>query len=114
MFVNGAGISVAAGLPTYRGSDTTISPDTFSSKAKAMLKRKAGAEEEQRQWYERVQKVYEDNTPTKMHELQARLVHKGGASVVTQNIDGLERKALASVISQEASSTNTGLTPREP
>ena len=95
--LTGAGISAESGLPTFRGAEgywrvgsKNYAPEDMATRA--MFDQKP---EEVWRWYLYRFGVYRDATPNEGHRALARLEQALGErfTLVTQNIDGLHRRA---------------------
>ena len=92
LVVTGAGISLASGIPTFRGSDegAVWSNDVMEN---ATLRHFQQNPVHAWQWYlDRFDKCW-DATPNSAHHALVELATKVHTDVVTQNIDGLHHQA---------------------
>ncbi len=96
MFITGAGISVASGIPTYRGigglynqpmEDGTLIEDFLTAKT---LKKNPAA---LIKYLKEITNLITNALPNKAHKIISDLQDKYEVTVVTQNIDDLHNKA---------------------
>lgn len=88
VFMTGAGVSVPSGIPDYR-SMTGIYTTSGLKEPEYLLSHRAMTQDTE-DWYAFVKQLYHEAAePNIIHEAMAQLK----APVITQNIDGLHRKA---------------------
>jgi NAD-dependent deacetylase len=89
--LTGAGVSAASGVPTFRGPDGVwrtyrsadlATPDAFRRDSKLVW-----------EWYDWRRTVIAGCRPNAAHEVLARWTHERGATLITQNVDGLHELA---------------------
>jgi NAD-dependent deacetylase len=89
--LTGAGVSAASGVPTFRGPDGVwrtyrsadlATPDAFRCDSKLVW-----------EWYDWRRTVIAGCRPNAAHEVLARWTHERGATLITQNVDGLHELA---------------------
>ena len=90
--LTGAGVSVASGVPTFRGADglwkrlrasTIATPEAFDNDPRLVW-----------EWYDWRRSVIRDIEPNPAHHILAAWTRAhAGVTVVTQNVDGLHERA---------------------
>lgn len=94
VFLTGAGVSTASGVPDYRSKNGLYTNDKSDKPAEYYLSTDCLRDEPKVFWeYEKSNMYYPDAKPNVIHERQAEFTQKRNAVVVTQNIDSLYRKA---------------------
>lgn len=94
VFLTGAGVSTASGIPDYRSKNGLYTNDKSDKPAEYYLSSDCLRQEPKVFWeYEKSNMYYPDAKPNVIHERQAEFTQKKDAVVVTQNIDSLYRKA---------------------
>ncbi|TPR38801.1 NAD-dependent protein deacylase [Apilactobacillus micheneri] len=96
VFLTGAGVSTASGIPDYRSKNGLYTTDTTGKPAEYYLSH-ACLNNEPDTFYTFVKEnmYYPDAKPNAIHEKQAELTRQKRASIVTQNVDDLYKKANA-------------------
>lgn len=91
VFMTGAGVSTASGIPDYRSKNGLYA----GREAPEYLLSEECLQEEPQKHYDFVTKsmIYPDAKPNIVHEKMAELAQRKGATVITQNIDGLHAQA---------------------
>lgn len=90
VFLTGAGVSTASGIPDYRSKGGLYSG---KERPEYLLSRTCLAKEPQK-FYAFVKKMYYPKAqPNVIHQKMAQLAQKGRAKIITQNIDDLHRQA---------------------
>ena len=96
-FLTGAGLSVESGLRTFRGKDGhwTIGSDVYTPQEMATMRMYSEKPKEVWKWYLQRFVNYIESEPNEAHYAIAELQRKysGQVELVTQNIDGLHRRA---------------------
>jgi len=89
--LTGAGVSAASGIPTFRGEDglwrkvraeTLATPEAFENDPKLVW-----------EWYDWRRGMIRDAAPNPAHHVLARWTRDHGATLITQNVDGLHERA---------------------
>jgi NAD-dependent deacetylase len=89
--LTGAGVSAASGIPTFRGQDglwkkmraeTLATPEAFEKDPGLVW-----------EWYDWRRSLIRDAQPNGAHHVLARWVRERGATLITQNVDGLHERA---------------------
>ena len=94
VFLTGAGVSTASGIPDYRSKNGLYTNDKTDKPAEYYLSSDCLRNEPKVFWeYEKSNMYYPDAKPNVIHERQAQFTQQRDATVVTQNIDSLYRKA---------------------
>lgn len=91
VFMTGAGVSTASGIPDYRSKNGLYS----GMEAPEYLLSDECLQREPQKHYDFVtaSMLYPDAKPNVIHEKMAEFAQKKGAQIITQNIDGLHTKA---------------------
>ncbi|MCI1954445.1 NAD-dependent protein deacylase [Ligilactobacillus acidipiscis] len=91
VFMTGAGVSTASGIPDYRSKNGLYA----GQEAPEYLLSAQCLQREPQKHYDFVTKsmIYPDAVPNVIHEKMAEFAQKKGAMIITQNIDGLHSKA---------------------
>ncbi len=91
VFMTGAGVSTASGIPDYRSKNGLYS----GQESPEYLLSNECLANEPKKYYKFVTKsmIYPDAKPNVIHEKMADFAKKKGAMVITQNIDGLHSQA---------------------
>lgn len=89
LYITGAGVSAASGIPTFRGKDGywTIGSKNYTPQQMATRAMYQNAPSEFLQWYYHRFITYRDHGPNDVHRWLA------DKQLITQNIDGLDGKA---------------------
>lgn len=94
VFLTGAGVSTASGIPDYRSKGGLYTNDKSNRPAEYYLSSDCLRDEPKVFYqYEKKNMYYPDAKPNVIHEKQAAFTQQKDATVVTQNIDSLYRKA---------------------
>jgi NAD-dependent deacetylase len=89
--LTGAGVSAASGVPTFRGTDglwrtyraeDLATPEAFHRDPRLVW-----------EWYDSRRTAIAGCRPNAAHEVLARWTHERGATLITQNVDGLHELA---------------------
>ena len=89
--LTGAGVSAASGIPTFRGNDglwrkaraeTLATPEAFENDPKFVW-----------EWYDWRRGLIHDAQPNAAHDVLAKWTRDRGATLITQNVDGLHERA---------------------
>lgn len=89
--LTGAGVSSASGIPTFRGADglwkkvrveTLATPDAFANDPRLVW-----------EWYDWRRTLIRDAQPNAAHHVLAAWTRTRGATLITQNVDGLHERA---------------------
>ena len=89
LYITGAGVSAASGIPTFRGEDGywTIGSKNYTPMEMATRAMYQNNPSEFLSWYYQRFVVYRNHGPNEVHHWLA------GKNLITQNIDGLDGKA---------------------
>lgn len=94
VFLTGAGVSTASGIPDYRSKNGLYTNSQQSKPAEYYLSHECLVNEPEVFYnYLKTNLYYPNAKPNIIHEVQAKLTRQGKATVITQNIDGLYRQA---------------------
>ena len=96
VFFTGAGLSAESGIPTYRGQGGIWGEYNYEDYAC----QRAFDRDPERVWdfHDKRREAVAKCAPNRAHEIIARLQATGGASAITQNIDGLLQRAGATSV----------------
>ncbi|KRM94774.1 NAD-dependent deacetylase [Lentilactobacillus senioris DSM 24302 = JCM 17472] len=90
VFLTGAGVSTASGIPDYRSKNGLYTNSQQDKPAEYYLSHECLVNEPEVFYeYLKTNLYYPDAKPNVIHERQAELTRQGKATVITQNIDGL-------------------------
>jgi NAD-dependent protein deacetylase/lipoamidase len=89
--LTGAGVSAASGIPTFRGeeglwrqvrAETLATPEAFENDPKLVW-----------EWYDWRRGMIRNAAPNAAHDVLARWTRERGATLITQNVDGLHERS---------------------
>lgn len=94
--MTGAGVSAESGIPTFRGKD-----GFYKNSSASLLASRAGFEADPElvwEWYLMRRAMVLEASPNKGHIALARWANKKKVPVITQNVDGLHKRAGTNVV----------------